>query len=240
MKKNKNFLESGIKGLLNASISHNNPLYVQYYITARCNLRCKQCNVIYANADVGEISTSQALKVIDNLGEIGTNVLLFTGGEPFVRNDLPLLVERAIKNGIHPRIQTTGLATIESLKDCIDKGVRDISISLDSLLPPRQDYLNGEFLNSWDTAIDTISNVSQLFPEDSFCALGCVFSPTNFREVKNVIKFADAIGWWVSLVPAHSTSPIEPRSFSSFDKSMLFNSEILPEALNVLNEIISL
>jgi MoaA/NifB/PqqE/SkfB family radical SAM enzyme len=68
MTKNKNFLESGIKGLLSASISHNNPLYVQYYITARCNLRCKQCNVIYANADVGEISTSQALKVIDNLG----------------------------------------------------------------------------------------------------------------------------------------------------------------------------
>ena len=74
------------KTLLNV-ITKQSPLYVQYYVTARCNFRCQQCNVIYANADRRELSTEDAIKTIENLGKIGTSVLLLTGGEPLVRSD---------------------------------------------------------------------------------------------------------------------------------------------------------
>jgi organic radical activating enzyme len=238
--KNDNFLESGVSGLLKTFLDHNSPLYVQYYITARCNLRCQQCNVIYANSDVPEASTEKTVKAIENLGKIGTNVILFTGCEPFVRSDLPILVKKAIENGMHPRIQTNGLASVKALEECVESGVRDISISLDSLVEPEQDFLNGEFENSWETAINTISNVTNIFPKDSFCALGCVFSPKNFQNVRNVIRFADQIGWWVSLVPAHSTSPTEPRSFSTFDRAMLFDKGNIDSALKELDLIIAM
>ena len=100
-------LESGFINLLDNSLHQTGPLYVQYYVTARCNLRCEQCNVIYANADRRELKTEEAFQVIDNLAEIGTSVLLLTGGEPFVRNDLPRLAKRVIDQGMHPRIQRT-------------------------------------------------------------------------------------------------------------------------------------
>ena len=231
------FLESGIVNLLDNTLTKTAPLYVQYYTTARCNLRCEQCNVIYANADKRELKTHDALKVIDNLGELGTSVLLLTGGEPFVRSDLPQLAGHSIKRGIHPRIQTNGLASFESLIECANLGVRDISISLDSLRSEKQDFLNGGFDSSWSTAIQTISNVSKTLGPNTFGAFGCVFSPYNFREVTNVIKFATEIGWWVSLVPAHSTEPFEPRSFSTFNDKIKFDPAQYSEIDDVIDEI---
>lgn len=234
------FLERDIVHLAGTMLTKQAPAYVQYYITARCNLRCQQCNVIYANSDLLESNKELSLSAIDNLGKIGTSVLLFTGGEPFLRKDLPELVGHALKNQIHPRIQTNGLATIAQLEDCVAKGVKDISISLDSLDGENQDFLNGQFTNSFELALQTISNVTQVFPKDSFCALGCVFSPFNFREVTKVLRFATSIGWNLSLVPAHYTTIEHPRSFSTFDPRMKFETKDLPEALDTIDEIISM
>lgn len=234
------FLESGPLNLLSNTITKSAPLYVQYYVTARCNLRCEQCNVIYANSDRRELNTEEAFKVIDNLAELGTSVVLLTGGEPFIRSDLPKLAGRLIENGVHPRIQTNGLATLDRLRECAEYGVRDISISLDSLVPSMQDKLNGGFESSWNTAIETVSNVGKTLGKNTFAAFGCVFSPTNFKEVPSVIRFASEIGWWVSLVPAHVTEIHNPRSFSTFNKDMIFPVEIQAAAQDVLDQVIEM
>lgn len=233
-----NFLESGPLNLLTNTLVRSAPLYVQYYVTARCNLRCEQCNVIYANADRRELNTDESFKVIDNLAALGTSVVLLTGGEPFIRSDLPKLAGRLIEKGVHPRIQTNGLATLDRLRECAEFGVRDISISLDSLVPSMQDRLNGGFESSWKTAITTVSNVGKTLGSNTFAAFGCVFSPTNFREVPSVIRFATEIGWWVSLVPAHVTEIHNPRSFSTFNKDMIFPMETFAEAEDVLDQVI--
>ena len=231
------FLEAGFINLIENTLFQTAPVYVQYYTTSRCNLRCEQCNVIYANADKRELKTEGAFKVIDNLAKIGTSVVLLTGGEPFVRSDLPEIAGRAIDSGIHPRIQTNGLASIEDLQRCANYGVRDISISLDSLAPHKQDFLNGGFANSWLAAINTISNIGKTLGRDTFAAFGCVFSPYNFREVTNVIKFATEIGFWVSLVPAHSSSVFEPRSFSSTKDNIKFDKSDYIEVDDVIGEV---
>ncbi len=213
------------------------PLYVQYYVTARCDLRCEQCNIIYANADRRELNTEEAFQVIDNLAELGTSVVLLTGGEPFARNDLPKLAGRLIQKNVHPRIQTNGFASDKALKECADYGVRDISISLDSLEPTKQDLLNGGFDETWKRAIKTIAQVGNTLGTDTFAAFGTVFSPFNYREIPKVIEFATEIGWWVSLVPAHSTTTDSPRSFSTFTKSMNFSLDEAMQAIEVIDEV---
>jgi MoaA/NifB/PqqE/SkfB family radical SAM enzyme len=233
-------LDLNLFNLASNTLTRSAPLYVQYYVTARCNLRCEQCNVIYANADRRELVTEEAFGVLENLAKIGTSVVLLTGGEPFVRRDLPSLAGKLIELGVHPRIQTNGLASPERLKECADFGVNDISISLDSLIPDTQDMLNGGFTDSWATAINTISNVSSYLGANTFAAFGCVFSPYNFRNVIDVIKFATEIGWWVSLVPAHTTDPIHPRAFSTFNSNMEFRPEQYAEATEILDHILEM
>lgn len=231
------FFEGGVSKLALSALTKDYPAYVQFYVTARCNLTCEQCNIIYANADQEECSTEQAYKIAENLAAIGTSVVLLTGGEPFVRKDIVKIAKAMMDNGIHPRLQTNGLASRAQLEEMVSIGAHDISISLDSIVPEIQDEINGGFAKSWERAINTIHLVNEIFPVNSFCVFGCVLAPKNLEHITSVIKFASRIGWWVSLVPAHQTATSEPRSFSTFDSSLLFTKEQYPRIKQVLEEV---
>ena len=143
------------------------PIYVQFYITSRCNLACEQCSIIYADAKHQEMNIDQINKVAENLKKIGVLIVLLIGGEPFVRKDISEIVKAFTSRGIHVRLQTNGVASEKQLEDCVRFGAKDISISLDSLDPTVQDKINGGFNKSWEKAINTISKVTQIFPEQS-------------------------------------------------------------------------
>ncbi len=218
-----------------------NPVYVQFYITSRCNLTCKQCNIIYANADVREATTEEIDRIAENLKRIGTAIVLLTGGEPFIRKDLPEIVRSFEKRGIHVRTQTNGLATRAQLEAVRDAGARDISISLDSLSPSKQDFLNGSHKRSWLRAMETISLVTQVYPAKyGFAAFGTVLSPQNILEIPNIIRFASRIGWYVSLVPAHIADPAEAFNFRSYDREMIFPPQMYPIVDDILAQCKSL
>ena len=119
--------------LAKAAIFKNTPIYVQFYITARCNLTCEQCNIIYANADLKECSIFEIEKIADNFAKLGVAIILLTGGEPFARKDLHKIIYAFESRGIHVRMQTNGFASEEAIIKCIEAGGKDISISLDTL-----------------------------------------------------------------------------------------------------------
>lgn len=231
------FFEGGVSPLIASVVTHQRPLYVQFYITARCNLRCQQCNVIYSNGDQEECSLQQIEAIAKNLKKIGTSVVLLTGGEPFARSDLPEIAQIFVSHGIHPRIQTNGFASEEALLKVANLGIRDISISLDSLSPAQQDQLNGGYEDSWVKAIEKVSFINRNFPTDSFCVFGCVLSPTNVSQVIPVVEFASRIGWWVSIVPAHQTEVHEPRSFATYDPKMVFHPDQYREVSQLISQL---
>ncbi|MEK7388356.1 MAG: radical SAM/SPASM domain-containing protein [Elusimicrobiota bacterium] len=225
--------------LARSLITKTSPAYVQFYITARCNLACEQCNIIYAHADAQEMNIGQIRAMAKNLAEIGVCIVLLIGGEPFVRKDIDLIVSAFSDAGIHVRLQTNGLATKEMMERCIAAGAHDISISLDSLNPDTQDVINGEFKNSWDRAIATISTVNAVFPKNGTAFFGTVLMPRNLFHIRDVVEFATAIGWGVSLVPAHITTPQEARGFRTFDDAGVcrFDPGAYPAIRSVLDEV---
>lgn len=231
------FFEGGIKPLAASVLTHQQPLYVQYYVTARCNLRCQQCNIIYANGDQEECNIDQARGIAKNLAAIGTSIVLLTGGEPFARADLPEIAKAFIDEGVHPRLQTNGFASDDALRKMVEVGAHDISISLDSLEPELQDSINGGFDETWEAAISRVSFINNNFPEDSFCAFGTVLAPSNIDQIVPIIKFATEIGWWVSLAPAHQTPVHEPRSFATYDPALVFHPDQYPLVREVLNQV---
>lgn len=203
--------------LARSLVTKTSPAYVQYYITARCNLACQQCNIIYADADSAEMTIEQIRRTAENLAEIGVCMVLLIGGEPFVRRDLPDIIEAFTSNDIHVRMQTNGLATEEMLGRCIAAGAHDISISLDTLSGTMQDSINGGYARSWESAIRTIAMVNRMFPANGTAFFGTVLMPENLEHVRDVLEFATAIGWGVSLVPAHVSTQDRPQGFRSFD-----------------------
>lgn len=228
--------------LARSLFSKTAPAYVQFYITSRCNLACEQCNIIYADSSAQEMNIEQIRRMAENLARIGVCIVLLIGGEPFVRKDLPEIVKAFTDVDIHVRMQTNGLASREMLEACIARGGHDISISLDSLRPCLQDSINGGFHKSWDRALLTISTVNELFPANGTAFFNSVLMRRNIEELQDVVRFAAAIGWGVSVVPVHMSQPESPRGFRTFDDSQVvaFPKDSWPsvrEAINNLKEL---
>src|SRR6266436_3226946 len=104
--------------LARSLVTKTSPLYVQFYITARCNLTCEQCNIIYANWDLRECTSDEIERIAANLAEIGVAIVLQTGGETVVRKDLPEIIGAFVRHSIHVRMQSNGLASEDLLARC--------------------------------------------------------------------------------------------------------------------------
>jgi Fe-coproporphyrin III synthase len=110
---------------------------VVWNVTKACNLKCVHC---YAHATGGvadnELSTAEGRRLIDDLAAFGAPVLLFSGGEPLVRKDLPELAAYAVEKGMRAVISTNGTLidrnTAQVLKEI---GLSYVGISLDGLEP---------------------------------------------------------------------------------------------------------
>jgi MoaA/NifB/PqqE/SkfB family radical SAM enzyme len=225
--------------LARSLVTKTSPAYVQFYITARCNHACEQCNIIYADGDSNEMNIHQIRQMAENFADIGVCMVLLIGGEPFARRDLPEIIAAFVENDIHVRMQTNGLATREMLERCVQAGGHDISISLDSLSPAVQDRINGGFDRSWERAIRTIAVVNEIFPDNGTAFFGTVLMPRNLEHVRDVLEFATAIGWGVSLVPAHVSTPGHPRGFRTFDDENVcrFDPSLYPRVREVIEEL---
>jgi MoaA/NifB/PqqE/SkfB family radical SAM enzyme len=215
--------------LIRAALLQDAPVYVQFYITARCNLTCQQCNIIYANSDVRECTLEEIKRMADNFAQMGVAMVLLTGGEPFTRQDLPEIIREFESRGVHVRMQTNGLATDERIHQVVEAGGRDISISLDSLWPGNQDDINGGFARSWHDALRAIASFTRYLPRDgSFASLGCVLQRDNLGDVEDVIRFGTAASWFTSLVPIHITTFDRPMNFRTFDQTKRWRKDELP------------
>lgn len=221
-------------------VTKNRPFYVQYYILSRCNLVCRQCNIVEANSDLRDADLKTVEKIAKNLRKIGAGVVLLTGGEPFLRKDLPEMVKIFVGEGLNPRMQTAGYTTTrEQLEAVKNAGANDINISLDSLIESKQDYINGSMPNSWRNAIKAIVAANDVFDaKDRICAFGTVLSKLNFMEIPAIIELAEFIGWHESLVPVHITDSDTPMNFRGIDSEMKFKFPEDKEKLEKLKKLI--
>jgi len=208
-------------------IKKNAPFYVQYYINSRCNLMCKHCNIVESDSDAKEAALGEIEKIASNLIKIGAGVVVLMGGEPFLRQDFPDIIRIFVRRSLDVRLQTAGMkvATPEMLKACAEAGARDINVSLDSLDSSKQDYINS-VPGSWDESIKTIAHISHIFPKnEAITSFGAVISRYNYAEIPSILKLATKIGWHLSLVPVHITTPEKPLTYRSYDATFLIRKD---------------
>ena len=212
--------------ILKGVITKNSPFYIQFFITNKCFLNCRMCNIVSANKSLNVVSLEQINKIAINLRKIGAGVVLLTGGEPFLRNDIVEIVKVLKKNGLTTRLQTAGfIEKFDNMLECSKLGAKDINISLDTLDEEKGDYING-VKGSWRKAIKTIGKISREFStHDTVCAFGCVLSAHNIDDIDAVLDFSNAIGWSLSLVPVHINKPENDLHFRGHDNSFIFKPE---------------
>lgn len=138
--------------------THGRGPVVVWNSTKTCNLKCIHC---YAGSDnkqySGQLSTEEAMKFIDDLRDFRVPVLLISGGEPFMREDILYLADYANKNGIRTTFSTNGtLITRKVAKKLKEIGVGYVGISLDGL-QEKNDIFRGQ-KGAFDLALRGIEN----------------------------------------------------------------------------------
>ncbi len=112
--------------------------YLRLSVTDRCNLRCTYCmperGMAFAQREQ-LLSYEELLLLVDTLGELGISKVRLTGGEPFVRTDLPYFLKELRKRIFLEQISITSNLTLirPHLDELLDLDIRDINVSLDAL-----------------------------------------------------------------------------------------------------------
>ncbi|MHA2497815.1 MAG: radical SAM protein, partial [Candidatus Hodarchaeales archaeon] len=128
------------------------PLAIVWNFTNSCNLRCAHCYQDAGEKASNELSTSEALRIVEEIAQAGVAALSFSGGEPLARKDFFEVAQRAADLGLSLSISTNGtLITRETVARLLDVGIETVAISIDSLTPDFHDEFRGT-PGSWKKA----------------------------------------------------------------------------------------
>jgi len=126
--------------------------------TRTCNLRCIHCYSRSENKRYDdELSTDEAVRMLEDLASFGVPVVLFSGGEPLMRPDLMDLIERAVGLGMRAVVSTNGTLIDEKTAARLKAAALSyVGVSLDGLK-----QVNDEFrgvAGAFDRAMAGIRN----------------------------------------------------------------------------------
>ncbi len=108
---------------------------VIWNLIRRCNLTCLHCYSISADRDFpGELSTQEVYAVMDDLKAFGVPVLILSGGEPLLRDDIYDIANRAKAMGFYVGLSTNGtLIDAGNIRAIQSVGFDYVGISLDGM-----------------------------------------------------------------------------------------------------------
>jgi heme b synthase len=102
-------------------------------VTRRCNLACLHCRAAAGSGPYpDELTTAEGLKLLDELADLGPVVVILTGGEPLLREDIYDLTAYGARRGHRMVMAVNGtLLTPQVAARLKAAGIQRLSISLD-------------------------------------------------------------------------------------------------------------
>ena len=122
------------------------PRTVDIDLTARCNLRCRYC-YFFDNPAVPyqDLPTAEWLRFFDELGRCAVMDVCLAGGEPFIRPDLPALLQGIVRNRMRFAILSNGTLITDEIAAFIAATGRCnyVQVSIDGSGPAAHDACRG-------------------------------------------------------------------------------------------------
>lgn len=175
--------------------------YARCHVTYRCNYRCGMCSVTAQADEFPELQLRDIATVAGRIRELGARHVVLTGGEPFLRRDLPEIVAAFSRRGFSVRIQTNGgpQVTREALAAVAEAGAQDISVSVDTLDAALQDKICGSS-RVLENACRTLDLARELLPAGMSLA-NIVASRLNFFELPGLVEHFQRRGIYSYITP---------------------------------------
>ena len=199
----------GFKFAYNGLLPAPAPITLTFSVTNVCQSRCKTCNIwkIYPEKHQdpkNELRLEEIERIFRSMGHV--YFLNFSGGEPFLRNDLPDIVEVALQH-LTPRIihsPTNAIATkrvVDGTREILSR-VRKRGLNTPVTIKPSIDgvgTLHDEIRGvsgNWEKLMATIEGLKELEKEypNFHLELGTVVSNFNKTRLDEIEDFVHSLG----------------------------------------------
>lgn len=164
----------------------------------RCNLACIHCGSRAGDARPNELSTSEALDLVDQLAEVGITEVTLLGGEAFLRRDWLEIAAAVTAAGMRCTMTTGGWGITPSMAARMKAaGIALVSVSVDGLAETH-DHLRGR-RGSWSRCFETMAHLTR-----AEIPIGCItqvnrLSAPELPRLYEHLRAAGVRGWQVQM-----------------------------------------
>jgi MoaA/NifB/PqqE/SkfB family radical SAM enzyme len=162
------------------------PLFVKWYITQRCNLRCTHC---YLTDYTKSPDLEDVLPIIDFLGEKKVVSIVLIGGEPLARRDLVEIVARITSRNIQTKIATNAtLIDLAIAKALVNAGARKYQVSLEGATARGNDAIRGA--GTFEAAVE---GTHALVAAGADVRIAFTLTGDNYAELETMFELASRL-----------------------------------------------
>ena len=171
-------------------------------ITRKCNYRCRGCS-IWQEQGQYELSAQEIKRGLDVLKNLGIVEIVFSGGDPLLRDDAQEIIEYASRSFVTTVYDNGSMAAekIDALRN-----VDFVAISIDSLDEAKNDYIKG-VKGAWRKAMDAVETLQK---EGINVAVTPTISQMNLHEIVEITNHFSQKGipMWYCLYSYDSSSDV--------------------------------
>ncbi len=165
---------------------------VAWETTRSCNLSCVHCRAAANNGPYeGELNTEESFKLLDQIAETGSPIIILTGGEPLLRPDIFEIASYGTKKGLRMVMAPNGtLITEDIAKKMSDSGIKRISISLDGADKESHDAFRGVD-GAFEGAMNGIEHAKNVGIEFQ---INTTITKSNLTQIPAILATAERLG----------------------------------------------
>ena len=167
------------------------PYRMDLALTYRCDNKCLHC---YTGGprETEELTTREWTAVLDKLLKVGIPHVVFTGGEPTLRNDLPELIAHTQEVGLVSGLITNGrrLRDERYFRSLVDAGLDHVQVTLESHSPEVHDRITG-VKGSW---AETVQGLKNAVASPVYTLTNTTLNQYNVKDILETIDFLHSLG----------------------------------------------
>lgn len=165
---------------------------VAWEVTRNCNLSCVHCRAAATCGPyTGELDTPSAFKLLDEIARAGSPIVILTGGEPLLREDIFDIAAYGTKKGLRMVMAPNGtLITEASAQKMVETGIQRISISLDGATAERHDRFRG-VEGAFSGALSGIEHAKAAGLEFQ---INTTVTQANLNDIEKIHRLAEKLG----------------------------------------------
>lgn len=181
------------------------PKLAVWELTLACDQRCLHCGPRAADARDDELTTPEALQLVEELAEMGVGEVVLIGGEAYLRHDFILIVRRIRELGMGATMTTGGYGlTKDRAEALVEAGIQSVSVSIDGLRESHDRVRNTK--DSWDHAFRALRYLRDAGSQVAVNSQINAYTRTELLELLELIAVEGVHSWQLQITVPHGNA----------------------------------